>query len=326
MSDNNNGSRGSSRGRGRGRERGSGSGSTHAAAHMRATSPGRCVRPFFAVAVAFDNCSLLRPFGLSHTLIAAVSERPAWPASCPAEILVDVTCATPPLSPSLSRAMLTDLQCAFLATYQMLRKTIESASAGYSRHPSRPCLAIGHCPLSPTLSLLLSFSGQQGAVGAVKSPGEKQLNGSRAEPVTRAFLMDTIDRHKGGTASRQGGEERGGRGTAQPGLGSSSSFALLFRAALEEQQQKTNERTSEGRKPNRLCLKLIRFLFMTAGQRAGRESCTGARDPGGDCQSATGCAATAAVAAAAGWLRVAIAKHCRRLPLPECGDNACSLC
>lgn len=175
---------------------------------MRATSPGRCVRPFFAFAVAFDNCSLLRPFGLSHTLFAAVSERPAWPASCPAEILVDVTCVTPlSLFLPLSGAMLTDLQCAFLATYQMPRKTIESASAGYSRHHSRPCLAIGHCPLSPTQSLLLSLSGQQGAVGAVKSPGEKQLNGSRAEPVTRAFLMDTIDRHKGGTASRQG--ERG---------------------------------------------------------------------------------------------------------------------
>lgn len=66
---------------------------------------------------------------------------------------------------------------------------------------------------------------------------------------------------------------------------------------------------------------------MTAGQRAGRASCTGARDPGG----AHGAIANlplvvAATAAAAGWLRVAIAKHCRRLPLPECGDNACSLC
>lgn len=226
---------------------------------MRATSPGRCVRPLFAfavaVAVAFDNCSLLRPFGLSHTLIAAVSERPAWPASCPAEILVDVTCATVPLPPpslSLSRAMLTDLQCAFLATYQMPRKTIESASAGYSRHYGRACLAIGHCPLSPTLSLSLSLclwlslSGRQGAVGAVKSPGEQQLNGSRAEPVTRAFLMDTIDRHKGGTASRQ--EERGqGRerhSTAWAGL----KFKLRagVGAALEDQQQKTNERTNEG--------------------------------------------------------------------------------
>lgn len=222
---------------------------------MRATSPGRCVRPLFAVAVtvAFDNCSLLRPFGLSHTLIAAVSERPAWPASCPAEILVDVTCATAPLlPPSLFGAMLTDLQCAFLATYQMPRKTIESASAGYSRHHSRPCLAIGHCPLSPTLSLSLShclwlsLSGRQGAVGAVKSPGEKQLNGSRAEPVTRAFLMDTIDRHKGGTASRQ--EERGeGRqrhSTAWAGL--KFKLRVAVGAALEDQQQKTNERTNEG--------------------------------------------------------------------------------
>lgn len=180
---------------------------------MRATSPGRCVRPLLAFAVAFDNCSLLRPFGLSHTLIAAVSARPA---ACPAEILVDVTCAGPSpslsssLSLSFSRAILTDLQCAFLATYQMPRKTIESASTGYSRYHSRACLAISHCPRylchchcpCPYLSLSLSLSRWQAAVGVVKSPGEKQLNGSRAEPVTRAFLMDTIDRHKGGTGRR----------------------------------------------------------------------------------------------------------------------------
>lgn len=169
-------------------------------------------------------------------------------------------CNRSPPPPSLFGAMLTDLQCAFLATYQMPRKTIESASAGYSRHHSRPCLAIGHCPLSPTLSLSLShclwlsLSGRQGAVGAVKSPGEQQLNGSRAEPVTRAFLMDTIDRDKGGTASRQ--EERGeGRerhSTAQcSGLGSSSSCALLLGLPLRTSSKKrtserANERTNEG--------------------------------------------------------------------------------
>lgn len=134
----------------------------------------------------------------------------------------------------------------------MPRKTIESASAGYSRHHSRACLAIGHCPLSPTLSLSLShclwlsLSGRQGAVGAVKSPGEQQLNGSRAEPVTRAFLMDTIDRHKGGTASRLGRE--GDRQAQYRAAWAGLKFKLraAVGAALEDQQQKTNERTNEG--------------------------------------------------------------------------------
>lgn len=65
---------------------------------------------------------------------------------------------------------------------------------------------------------------------------------------------------------------------------------------------------------------------MTAGQRAGRERCTGVRDPGGAHGAIANLPLVVAATAAAGWLRVAIAKHCRRLPLPECGDNACSLC
>lgn len=226
--------------------------------------------------------------------------------------------------------MLTDLQCAFLATYQMPPKTIESASAGYSRHHSRACLAIGHCPLSPTLSLSLShclwlsLSGRQGAVGAVKSPGEKQLNGSRAEPVTRAFLMDTIDRHKGGTASRQGerGEGRERHSTAWAGL--KFKLRAAVGAALEDQQQKTNERRKEAKST----LPQINTIFIhdrwaKSWQKALHWT---ARDPGGAHGAIANLPLVVAATAAAGWLRVAIAKHCRRLPLPECGDNACSLC